>query len=105
MSDVPREPFEEPEHRDPEALGDEVAQEDLTEGQLAATDAEVRNWAMLCHLSSLAGYFLAGVVIWTAPLILWLLKRNDHPFIDEHGKESLNFQITVTIYLGLCIPL
>ncbi len=40
-----------------------------------------------------------------APLVVWLLKRSDHPFIDEHGKESVNFQITVTIYSLLIAPL
>jgi len=31
-------------------------------------------------------------------LIVWLAKRNDSPEIDEHGKESLNFQISMLIY-------
>lgn len=31
------------------------------------------------------------------PLIIWLLKRNEFPLVDEQGKESLNFQILVTI--------
>jgi hypothetical protein len=39
------------------------------------------------------------------PLIIWLVKRNDHPFIDDQGKESLNFQITVMIAILICIPL
>ncbi len=32
------------------------------------------------------------------PLIVWLAKRRDSPEIDEHGKESLNFQISMLIY-------
>jgi len=31
-------------------------------------------------------------------LIVWLLKRGEYPEIDEHGKESLNFQISMFIY-------
>jgi uncharacterized protein len=31
-------------------------------------------------------------------LIVWLAKRSDSPEIDEHGKESLNFQISMLIY-------
>lgn len=58
---------------------------------------EVTNWAMLCHLSALIGLALGGVMF-LGPLIVWLLKRNDHPFIDEQGKESLNFQISMMIY-------
>ena len=46
---------------------------------------------------SLAGFIIPfGNVI--GPLVLWLVKKEDHPFIDEQGKESLNFQISVTIY-------
>jgi len=32
------------------------------------------------------------------PLIVWLVKRGDSPEIDAHGKESLNFQISMLIY-------
>jgi len=57
----------------------------------------IRNWAMLCHLSALLAMpFGFGHLV--GPLIVWLLKRDDHPFIDDQGKESLNFQISMTIY-------
>ena len=57
-----------------------------------------RQWAMGCHLSALAGYaFPPAVVI--APLVLWLMKREDGAFIDEQGKEALNFQISILIYI------
>jgi uncharacterized Tic20 family protein len=39
------------------------------------------------------------------PLVVWLLKKNVSPFVDEQGKNSLNFQITVTIAALVCIPL
>lgn len=63
-------------------------------------------WGMFCHLSALAGFlwfplgtfFLIPFGNLIGPLIIWLLKRSDHPFIDEQGKESLNFQISMTIY-------
>ena len=53
---------------------------------------------MLCHASALAGFFVpwAGHIL--GPLIVWLAKRGDSPEIDEHGKESLNFQISMLIY-------
>ncbi|MHC4734980.1 MAG: DUF4870 domain-containing protein [Planctomycetota bacterium] len=58
-----------------------------------------RMWAMFCHLAGLAGYvvpvILSGII---APLIIWQIKKDDHPFIDEHGKEALNFQISIGIY-------
>lgn len=53
---------------------------------------------MLCHASALAGFFVpwAGHIL--GPLIVWLAKRGDAAEIDEHGKESLNFQISMLIY-------
>ena len=57
-----------------------------------------RQWAMGCHLIALCGYLIPIASI-IAPLILWLMKREDGPFIDEQGKESLNFQISWSIYM------
>ena len=39
------------------------------------------------------------------PLIVWLAKRGDSPEIDEHGKESLNFQISMLIYDAIAVIL
>lgn len=63
---------------------------------------------MLCHLLSFAGYvFPLGNII--GPLILWSVKRQEMPFVESEGKESLNFQISVTLYslisLVLCLLL
>ena len=52
---------------------------------------------MGCHLIALVGLLGNGVGFVLGPLIMWLLKREDHPFIDDQGKESLNFQITMLI--------
>ena len=60
-------------------------------------DSEACTFGMLCHLSALSGYIIPfGNII--GPLVFWLIKRNDSAFVDENGKESLNFQISVTIY-------
>lgn len=61
-------------------------------------DQETRQWAMACHLVSLIGF--AGVPFGNiiGPLVIWLVKREESPFIDAHGKESLNFQLTMTLY-------
>ncbi len=56
----------------------------------------VRNWAMVCHLSALA-MLVTGIGALVGPLIVWLLKRDVDPFIDDQGKEALNFQITMMI--------
>jgi uncharacterized protein len=60
--------------------------------------------AMLCHVLGFAGYLVPfGNII--GPLVLWLIKRTESPMIDEHGKEALNFQISITIYTLACFPL
>ena len=57
-----------------------------------------RTWEVVAHLSSLS--MLVGVPFGNSgPLVVWLLKRGDSPSIDAHGKEALNFQISVMLYL------
>ena len=63
-----------------------------------------QNWAMICHLSALAGFLIPFGNIF-GPLIVWLIKRAEMPMVDRHGKEALNFQITVAIAVAICIPL
>lgn len=65
------------------------------EGTTVGKDA--RMWGMLCHLTALAGFVIPfGHIV--GPLVVWLIKKNDYPFVDAQGKEALNFQISVTIY-------
>jgi uncharacterized Tic20 family protein len=53
---------------------------------------------MLAHLSALVG--LLGLPSLLGPLIVWLAKREEDPYIDDQGKEALNFNISVLIYLA-----
>src|SRR4029077_7792926 len=75
----------------------------------STSSRHVRTWNVLCHATALAGFFVpwAGHIL--GPLIVWLAKRADSPEIDEHGKESLNFQISMLMYnvvaAGLCLVL
>ena len=55
-------------------------------------------WAMICHLSSFVGYFGNGLGSIVAPLVVWLVKKDQLPEVDEHGKEALNFNISLLIY-------
>src|SRR6185436_7626192 len=60
------------------------------------TDPNARTWGMLSHLLSLLGYFIAfGGVI--PPLVVYLSKKDEHEFIADQARESLNFQITVLL--------
>ena len=66
---------------------------------------EARKWATICHIAALAGLLGNGIGFLVGPLIVWLIKREDHPFIDGQGKEAVNFQLTMIIALILCVPL
>lgn len=74
-------------------------------GSAEALSKDVRNWAMLCHLIALVGLLGNGVGFLLGPLIVWLIKRQEHPFIDEQGKEAVNFQITMFIAFFIAIIL
>lgn len=66
-----------------------------------AADKDARLWGMLCHLTAFAGFIVPfGSII--APLVIWLIKKSDIPFVDDQGKESINFQITVLIAAIIC---
>ena len=76
-------------------------------GQPARIDEnQARLWSTACHLAALLGFIIPlGNLV--GPLVIWLLKRNDHPQVDRQGKEAVNFQISVAIYLivsALLIP-
>jgi uncharacterized Tic20 family protein len=63
-----------------------------------------KNWAMLCHLSSFAGFFFpfGGII---GPLICWLSKKDDSEWINFNGKAALNFNLSILLYLVLALPL
>lgn len=63
-----------------------------------------RNWSMLCHLSAFAGFFFpfGGII---GPLICWLSKKDESAWVDLNGKESMNFQLSILLYIVLAIPL
>ena len=62
-------------------------------------EKQIRMWGMLCHLTALIGFIGIPFGNLLGPLVVWLVKKNDDPFIDEQGRESLNFQISMTIYM------
>jgi uncharacterized Tic20 family protein len=71
---------------------------------LSAEERDVRLWTTACHLAALAGLLLPSFGAVLGPLVVWLLKRHDHPRIDQQGKEALNFQLSILVYswvLGL----
>ena len=77
--------------------------------QTNGLSSEERQWAMFAHLSALVGGILtsgwAGSIgTFIGPLIIWLAKKDSMPFVDDQGKEALNFNITVAlIFLALAV--
>ena len=59
---------------------------------------------MLCHLGALAGFMAPGIGQVGVPLVIWLAGRRKSPFVEANGRESLNFQITVTAAMAACVP-
>jgi len=56
-----------------------------------------RNMAMFCHLAAFGGVVVPFFGNLIGPLVVWQLKKEQSEFVDYHGKESLNFQITMAI--------
>ena len=61
-------------------------------------EKQARGWAMLSHLGAFVGVLIPfGNII--APLVIWLIKREESAFVEDQAKESLNFQISLSIYM------
>ncbi len=79
--------------------GESIVTEDNSEAttvEETTSSKEERTWAMACHLSSASGFVIPLGNIF-APLVIWLIKKDEFPLVADQGKESLNFQITVLI--------
>jgi uncharacterized Tic20 family protein len=73
-------------------------------GVMYSMDQNERTWGMLCHLSALIGWIVLpslGNII--GPLIVWLVKKDEMPFVDSQGREALNFQISYSIFTLIMI--
>ncbi len=67
----------------------------------AMSELHERRWAMCCHLAALSGAVIPlGNIL--GPLAIWLWKRKDSEFVDFHGKASLNYQLTLLIFIIGC---
>ncbi|MFN6485051.1 MULTISPECIES: DUF4870 domain-containing protein [unclassified Nostoc] len=77
---------------------------------------QMRIWAMLCHFSALLGWILLFFLVFMGiplylplnllpPFLIWRIKKAQYPWIDFQGKESLNFQISLTLYTLIVIAI
>lgn len=83
-----KEPTQQPQEPASQTPQESVSQEQAPQATDIPKDA--RTMGMLCHLLAIFTSFLG-------PLIIWLIKKDDHPFVNEQGKEALNFQITIVL--------
>jgi len=69
-------------------------------GPARETNKNARMWAMFCHLAGVGGLVpilpVLGSII--APLVIWQIKKDDFAFVNEQGKEAVNFQISILLY-------
>jgi uncharacterized Tic20 family protein len=93
-------------HRSGAISSDEFtsAKAKLLSGQPESLEQQTREWAMLLHLSLLAGFVLplAGLVV---PIVIWQWKKSELPGIDVHGKNALNWIISEIIYVAISVML
>lgn len=69
-----------------------------------SASVQERQWGMTAHLSAFAGLLVPfGSVL--GPLIVWLVKREEMPFVDDQGKEALNFNILAGIVAAALLVL
>ncbi len=64
-----------------------------------AYSKEERTYAMLCHIVAFGGFFVPIVGNIVLPLVIWMIKKDNMPLVDDQGKESVNFQISISIYV------
>jgi uncharacterized Tic20 family protein len=84
-----------PEYVPPPPVGD------IPTAAVAVPSPDERQWALFAHLAALAGLVVPfGSVI--GPLVIWLIKKDTMPFVNQQGKEALNFNITVAIAAIVC---
>ena len=74
------------------------SEENLGAEEQGEVTKDARMWAMFGHLAGLCAFILPAVGNIVGPLVLWQIKKEEYPFVNEQGKEALNFQISITIY-------
>jgi len=78
---------------------------ETTPSPASVASSNTRTWVVLCHASALLGLFFHFLGHIFGPLIVWLAKRGESAEIDAHGKESLNFQLSMLIYDAVAVIL
>ena len=76
------------------------APSDLSEPQVQDWE---KTWGVFTHLTLFALFVFPVPVV--PALVMWLIRRHESPYADDHGKEAVNFQITLVVYGVACFLL
>jgi uncharacterized Tic20 family protein len=74
------------------------------EPPVAGMSSEEKQWGMFAHLSGVVAVWLGGLGF-LGPLIVWLIKRDEMPFVNDQGKEALNYQLNVLVLFAVLGPI
>jgi uncharacterized Tic20 family protein len=70
-----------------------VRQSDLPDGD--------RTYATLIHLSPMLASLVLGPLAFLGPLVMWVARKEQSVFVDEHGREAINFCLSFLLYHAL----
>lgn len=74
--------------------------DDTTETEIPNDDvsSDAQTWGVIVHAAAFTGFIIPfGNIL--GPLLVWAIKKDESQFIDENGKQAVNFQITWTLLL------
>lgn len=63
-----------------------------------AAKPEEQQWAMFAHLAGLVMFIGIPFGNILGPVVVWMIKKDQFPYVDQEGKESINFGISMTLY-------
>jgi uncharacterized protein len=86
-----------PEKPSPVKTVSDTANDFVQSVEKSVANVSPNQWAMLLHLSTFAGGILPGLGF-VAPIVIWQLKKDSVPGLDQHGKNLTNWLISAIIY-------
>jgi len=62
------------------------------------TRHQAKQWGMFCHLAALSGWIGIPFGWILGPLVMWLMKKDELKFVEDQGRQAINFQINMLVY-------
>ena len=70
---------------------------DVKKPDFSGISNDEKNWGVYCHLAPFLGILLPVIGNFIGPALIWLMKKDEIPFVADQGSEVLNFQITLLL--------